>query len=147
MLEALPTVFVVLIFYFFLRTQFFRPLEKAMSERRARIEGARKSAEASRAAAQEKLRAYEEALKKARSKIYAEQDAARRVVLEERGTLIRQARERAQQTVRAGKEQIAAEVAAARQRLEVESQSLAAEIVRAILAAPGEGPRASGGAR
>lgn len=146
-LEAAPTVVLVLIFYFFLRSQFFAPLEKAMAERSARIEGARKSGEASLAEAAALERAYEAALRKARSEIYAELDAARRAILDERSNQIRAARDRANQTIRSSKDAIAQEAAAARARLEVESQGLASEIVRVILSGsgPGGGPRVPGG--
>ena len=148
-LEAAPTVVLVVVFYFFLRSQFFTPLEKAMAERSARIEGARKSGEASLAAAAELERTYEGAQRKARTEIYAELDAARRAILDERSNLIRAARERANETIRTSKEAIAQEAAAAGARLEGESQGLAREIVRVILSGsgsePGGGPRVAGG--
>ncbi len=132
-LQALPTVILVFLFYLFLKANLFRPLEKVMAERSARIEGARKQAEASHAAAQEKVRAYQEALKKARAEVYAEQEAARRAVLEERAALVRDARNRANEKIRAAKATIAKEIAVARIQLEQESQSLGAEIARTIL--------------
>ena len=146
-LEAVPTVLLVIVFYFFLRSQFFAPLEKAMAERSARIEGARKAGETSLAEAAELERTYEGALRKARTEIYAELDAARRAVLDERSSLIRAARDHANATIRANKNAIAAEAAAARTRLEAESQGLASEIVRVILSGPGPSadPRVPGG--
>ena len=146
-LEAVPTVLLVIVFYFFLRSQFFAPLEKAMAERSARIEGARKAGETCLAEAAELERTYEGALRKARTEIYAELDAARRTVLDERSNLIRAAREHANATIRTNKDAIAAEAAAARTRLEAESQGLAGEIVRVILSGPGPSanPRVPGG--
>ena len=138
-LQALPTVLLILIFYAFLRSQFFAPLEKVMAERSAKIEGARKAAEASAAAAEEMARAYDAALRKARAEIYAELDAARRAVLDERSNLLRAARDHANEGIRSGKAGIAEETAAARARLEGASQGLAAEIVRLILAGPRPG--------
>lgn len=146
-LQASPTMVLVVVFYFFLRSQFFAPLAEAMAERSARIEGARKSAEGSRAEAAELERAYEEALRKARMEIYAELDGARRAALEERSNLIRAARERGMAAMRSSKDAIAQEAAAARARLEAESPELASEIVRMILSGsgPGGSPRVSGG--
>src|SRR3970282_1746235 len=89
-LAAVPTAILVFLFYFFLRWSFFGPLLKVLAERQARIEGSRKEAESLAAAAQEKQRAYREALRKARAEVFAEQESARRLVLEERGQLIRQ---------------------------------------------------------
>lgn len=132
-LQALPTVILVFLFYLFLKANLFRPLEKVMAERGARIEGARRESEASQAAAQEKIRAYQEAQKRARAEVYAEQEATRRTVLEERATLVRETRERANDKIRGAKETIAKDIATARAQLEQESQALGAEIVRMIL--------------
>ncbi len=132
-LQAVPTVLIVFLFYLFLRTNFFGPLERVLAERRARTEGARRAAEASQAAAQEKIRAYQEALKKARGEIYAEQESARRVVLEERAALIRDTRSRTNDQIRTAKERISAELATARAAVEKEVQALGREIARAIL--------------
>jgi F0F1-type ATP synthase membrane subunit b/b' len=146
-LEAVPTVALVFVFYLFLRSQFFAPLERAMAERSARIEGARKSGEASLAEAGELERAYDAALRKGRTEIYAELDGARRAVLDERSNLVRAARDQANETIRSSKDAIAREITAARARLEAESQGLAAAIVRVILAGagPGGAPRVPGG--
>ncbi|MBI3484178.1 MAG: hypothetical protein HY012_03365 [Acidobacteria bacterium] len=104
-----------------------------MAERSAQIEGARRESDASQAAAQEKVRAYQEAQKKARAEVYAEQEAARRVVLEERAMLVRKTRDHVHEKIRSAKEVIARDFATARAQLEKESQALGAEIVRTIL--------------
>ena len=132
-LQSVPTLILVFLFYWFLKANLFQPLTKVMAERSARIEGARRESDASQAAAQEKVRTYQEAQKKARAEVYAEQEAARRGVLEERATLVRQSRDRANEGIRAAKKIIAKEFATARAQLEKESQSLGAEIVRTIL--------------
>lgn len=144
-LEAVPTVVLVLIFFLFLKSQFFGPLQRVMEERTRRIDGARKEAEAAKAAAEEKKKAYQEALRKARSEVYAEQDAARRAVLEERAKLVRDARARANERVQAAKKGLAAELAAARTQLDAESQALGAEIARVVLSSGS--PRAPKGAQ
>ena len=132
-LQSVPTLFLVFFFYWFLKANLFQPLTKVMAERSAQIAGARREADASQAAAQEKTRAYQEALKKARAEVYAEQEAARRGVLEERGRMVREARDHASERIRAAKETIARDFATARAQLEQESQALGAEIVRTIL--------------
>src|ERR1700719_2431314 len=86
-LQAVPTVLIVLIFYGVLRVLFFKPLLKVMAEREARTAGARKAAEAAQAAAAEKLKQYQEALQQARARVYAEQEAARKKLLDERAAL------------------------------------------------------------
>jgi F-type H+-transporting ATPase subunit b len=144
-LQAVPTILLVLIFFLFLKSQFFGPLQKVMEERDKRIEGARKEAETARAAAEEKKKAYQEALRKARAEVYAEQDAARRAVLDERARIVREARARANERVRAAKDNLAAELAAARKQIEAESQILGTRIAQAILSS-GSAPRAPKGA-
>jgi F0F1-type ATP synthase membrane subunit b/b' len=134
LLKAVPTVIIVFLFYFFLRWSFFKPMEGILSERHKRAEGARAEAESMRAAVQEKLRAYGDALKKARAEIFAEQEALRRRALDERQASINAARASAQSELQAQKKSLAAEVEAARAQLEQSSAALAGEIAEAILA-------------
>src|SRR5580704_11837904 len=93
-IAALPTVVIVLVFYVFLRWAFFTPILKAMTERKARIEGARAEAVAVEASAKHELDTYNEAMRKARQEIYGKQEAARQAVLDERSQLIRAMRTR-----------------------------------------------------
>jgi F-type H+-transporting ATPase subunit b len=143
-LQAVPTVLIILLFYFILRAIFFKPLLKVMAERDARTVGARKAAEAAQAAAAEKTKQYQEALKQARAKVYAEQEAARKKILDERAELVKEARAKASAQVVGAKERIEGELAAARRDLEAGVAQLSAEIVRRILQAP---PRPSSPAR
>jgi F-type H+-transporting ATPase subunit b len=131
--QALPVVILILLFYFFLKANFFGPLERVMAERDARTAGARKAADEAQAAAQEKVKAYQEALKKARAEVYAEQDVARKGVLEERATLVKDARARANAQVAVAKQQMAAELAAARVQLGIATESLGDAIAESIL--------------
>ena len=115
-------------------------MERVLSERHKRAEGARKEAEASRAAVQEKLRTYNEAMRKARGEIFASQEAARRIVLDERQAAVSAARTAAQHSLQEAKKSLAAEVEAARGQLEQSSGALANEIAEAILAGSPAGP-------
>ncbi len=135
-LEAVPTIVIVLLFYFFLRWAFFTPIQRAMAERDARIEGARVEAATVEAEAKQELDSYNDALRKARAVIYAEQEASRQVALDSRSKLLKSMRARAQEDVSAAKKRIAAEFAAARAQVELETPSLASEIARAILEKP-----------
>src|ERR1700686_4870565 len=111
-----------------MRWSFFTPMQRVLSERHKRAEGARQEAEASRAAVQEKLRAYNEALRKARIEMFAGQEAVRRRVLEERQAAVNAARSAAQRDLQESKKSLAAEVEAARVQLEQSSAVLANEI-------------------
>ena len=135
-LGAAPTVLIILFFYFILRTLFFQPLLKVMAERDARTMGAQKAAEAAQVAAAEKVKQYEEALKQARAKVYAEQEAARKKLLDERATQLKDARSKASGEVGAAKDCVAGELASARREVESSVAQLSAEIVRRILQAP-----------
>ena len=73
-LQAVPTALIILLFYFILRAVFFRPLLAIMAERNARTVGAQKAAEAAQAAAAQKIKQYQEALRQARGQVYAEQE-------------------------------------------------------------------------
>lgn len=135
-LGAVPTVVIVLLFYFFLRWAFFTPLLKAMAERSTLIEGARAEAAQAQLAARQELDAYGEALRKARAEIFAEQEVARQAVLDERAKLLKAMRMREQEEVQKAKAQIELDVAAARKEVERDTPSLASEIVRVVLQRP-----------
>jgi F-type H+-transporting ATPase subunit b len=135
-LQAVPTVLIILLFYFILRTLFFKPLLAVMAERDSRTLGAQKAAEAAQVAAAEKVKQYQEALKQARGQVYAEQEAARKKFLDERAAQIKDARAKAASEVNAAKARVAAELAAARRDVEATIAQLSAEIARRILEAP-----------
>ena len=135
-LGAVPVALIVLVFYLVLRSLFFQPLLKVMAERDARTLGAQKSAEAAQTAAAEKIRQYEEALKQARAKVYAEQEAARKKLMEERATFLKEARAKAAAQVNAGKQGIEKEFAAAKTELQATAAQLSVEIARRVLQSP-----------
>lgn len=135
-LGAVPTVLIILLFYFILRALFFKPLLKVMAEREARSMGAQKAAESAQGAAAEKVKQYQEALKQARAQVYAEQEAARKKLIDQRNAQVKAARIKATAEVEAAKQQIAAESTAARRDLEAAIAQLAAEIVSRILQVP-----------
>jgi F-type H+-transporting ATPase subunit b len=135
-LGAVPVALIVLVFYLLLRSLFFQPLLKVMAERDARTLGAQKSAEAAQAAAVEKIRQYEEALKQARAKVYAEQEAARKTLMEERAGFLKEARAKAAAEVNAGKQGIEKEFAAAKKELQATAAQLSVEIARRVLQSP-----------
>jgi len=132
-LGALPTVVLILIFYFILKSLFFKPLLAVMAEREARSFGAQKAAETAQAAAAEKVKQYQDALRQARAQVYAEQEGARKKLLDERATQLKEARTKSAAEVGAAKERIAAELAAARRDLEPSVAQLASEIASRVL--------------
>ncbi len=132
-LQAVPTVLIVFLFYFILRSLFFGPLLKVMNERDARTTGAQKAAEAAQEAVRNKTQQFQDALKKARNEVYAAQEGVRKKLLEARNAQIKVARASAAEEVRVARERIAGEVAAARREVESSASQLAAEIAGKIL--------------
>jgi F-type H+-transporting ATPase subunit b len=135
-LQAVPTVLIILLFYIILRALFFKPLLAVMAERDARTVGAQKASEVAQAAAAEKVKQYQDALKQARGQVYAEQEATRKKLLDARAAQIKDARTRAAGEVSAAKSRVAAEFAAARREVEATVAQLSAEIARRILQTP-----------
>ncbi len=135
-LQATPTVLIILLFYFILRALFFKPLLAVMAERDSRTVGAQKASEAAQAAATQKVKQYQDALRQARGKVYAEQEAVRKKLLDERAAQLKQARTKAAGEVTTAKERVAAELAAARRDVEVTVGQLSAEIARRIVQIP-----------
>jgi len=135
-LQAVPTVLIILLFYFILRAIFFKPLLQVMAERDSRTAGAQKAAEAAQAAAADKVRQYQDALRQARAQVYAEQEAARKQLLDERAAQLKEARTKASREVTTAKARVDRELAAERRNLEASINQLSAEIARRILQAP-----------
>jgi F0F1-type ATP synthase membrane subunit b/b' len=135
-LQAVPTVVIVFLFYLFMRWAFFTPIQKAMGERDARIEGARRQAAELEAEAGRELQEYSERLRKVRGEIYAEQEAARQAALDDRARLLKAMRSRALEEVGEAKKKIADELTVASREVALQTDSLAAEIVRTILESP-----------
>jgi F-type H+-transporting ATPase subunit b len=135
-LRAVPVALIVLLFYIVFRFLFFKPLLKVMAEREARTLGAQKAAEAAQAAAREKIKQYEEASRHAKAKVYAEQEAERKKILEERAAFLKDARAKATNEVSRAKENVVAQLGAAKEEIEKNVPELAAEIARQVLRVP-----------
>src|SRR5260221_13818420 len=129
-LRAVPVAVIVLLFYVIMRSIFFQPLLKVMAERDARTIGAQKAAEAAQSAAAEKVRQYEEALRQARARVYAEQEADRRKLTDERAAMLKDARGKAEAEVTAAKERMAGEFAGAKKENEGLTTQMRGEIAR-----------------
>ena|SRR5215475_1016668 len=134
-LGAVPTVLILIVLYFILKSLFFKPLLAVMAERERRTAGAQKAAEAAQAAAAEKVKQYQEALKQARAKVYGEQEEARKKLLDDRAALLKASRNLAAAEVSAAKEKVAKEVAAAKRDLEAGTPQLAAEVAKRVMEA------------
>lgn len=133
LLNALPTLFLVLLLHFYLKRVFFQPLEKVLHQRAEATEGARQVAETSLTLADRKAADYEAALREARSAIYKEQEQLRRSLREDQSAAVMDARANARTMVESARAQLAADVAAARTTLESESEPLSEQIAERVL--------------
>ncbi len=134
LLKALPTFFLVIFLYVYLRLVFFRPLGDVLEARRKATEGARQQADETFRRAAERAEEYEAALQAARTEIYRAQEAERQKALVAHAARIKEARTRAGQQVRQARQQIAADLHAAKNSLAAESDALAEQIIHIVLA-------------
>jgi F-type H+-transporting ATPase subunit b len=132
-LNALPTVFLLVILHFYLKVMLFRPLDKMLKQRHDLTEGARRTAEASLAEADRKAREYEAKLREARAVVYKEQEETRKRWLEDQAAQLAQAQARSEAAVKAAREALAGDAAAAKLDLQKSSVTLADQIATAVL--------------
>jgi F-type H+-transporting ATPase subunit b len=133
LLRAIPTFLLVILLHFYLKSMFFKPLEKVLQQRFAATEGARQLAEQSLQKAAAKTAEYETALRAARAQVYQAQEKRFKELQEEQAAQVAQARHGAEQQVREARDQIAKDVASAKASLAGDSEILAARIAEAIL--------------
>jgi F-type H+-transporting ATPase subunit b len=136
LIRAVPVAVIVLIFYGLMRSLFFKPVLEVMAERQARTLGAQKEAEAAQVAAGEKIKQYQEALKQAKAKVYLEQEAQRKKLLDERAAFLKEARARSTIEVNQAKNRVAGELQSAKKDIETTTSQLALEITRKVLQVP-----------
>ena len=134
MVRAIPTMLFLVFLYYYFKLMLFGPLEKVLKQREELTEGARKSAEASLAAAERKQQEYEAKFNQARAEVYRGQEETRRKWLDDQAVAVAAARAEAEQQVRTAKQQIVADGGAARETLASTSGALADEIASVMLA-------------
>jgi F-type H+-transporting ATPase subunit b len=133
LLKAIPTALILILLYFYLKAMLFAPLDKVLKQRQELTEGARKSADRSLAAAEQKTLEYEAKFREARSAVYRDQEETRRRWLEEQAAQTARSRADAENTVKVARESIALEMASARQSLLAVSEQLADQIATALI--------------
>ncbi len=133
LLGAIPTVVLFVLLYIAYRAIVHNRLMQVLGERRARTEGAVEKARADVAAADAKTAEYEQRIRDAKVALYKAQEQRRQQALEHRGKLLAEARNAADAQVRAAKQALEQDVAAARGRLQGEAEALAGEVIRTIL--------------
>lgn len=133
LLKALPTFFLVIFLYLYLRKTFFGPLGKVLAERRDATSGARERAEEMFQKAEQKAAEYEAKLQAARSEIFREIEAERQRAVEAQAARVKEARVQAEAQVREARARIAEDVAAAKLALGAQVEFLSDQIVQRVL--------------
>jgi F-type H+-transporting ATPase subunit b len=133
LLQAIPTICLLLIVHFYLKWMFFRPVREVLEKRREATEGARESAAAMLKKAEEKAATLEAALRKARDEIYEENEETRRRWIGEQASRLEEARRESRALVHKGKQELEAEAATAKTALAGMADALADEITRSLL--------------
>jgi F-type H+-transporting ATPase subunit b len=144
LLDAVPTVVLLLLLYAIYQNVVRKPLERILKERRDRTEGAALKARADVAAAEARTQEYEEKLREARLAVFKAQEARRQKAQQMRSEAMTEDRAKAQEQIRQAKAGIEQDMAAARVGLQAETERLATEIVRTILKPAGTAPAAGG---
>jgi F-type H+-transporting ATPase subunit b len=133
LLRAVPTFLLVLLLHFYLKSIFFKPLERVLEKRYEATEGARKVAEESLKRASEKTAEYEAALRTAKAEVYQAQEQLHKRLQDNEADQLAAARKRTEAMVKAAKDGLAADVAAARQSLAGDAEMLAGQIADTVL--------------
>jgi F-type H+-transporting ATPase subunit b len=133
LLKAIPTLFLLLLVHFYLKSAFFGPMADVLAKRRAATEGLRESAAAMRAKAGEQTKSIEEHLRQAREAIYREQEEARRGWVGDQTAQIEEARKQTRESIRQADELLDAEAVAAKNQLAGTADTLADEIAQTLL--------------
>lgn len=133
--QALPTLFLIVVLHFYLKSMLFKPLAQVLAARDALTKGAREQAEASLKLADDKATQYEKSIRDARTELYKEQEAMRKQWLDDQAAQLASARAASEARIKVAREEIASEVAEARKGLAAQASELADKIAARI--APG----------
>jgi len=133
LLNAVPTVILLLLLYFYSKYVFFKPMEKVLRERYEATEGSRKMAEEAIERAAARTAEYENALRAARSEVYQAQELLHRELQERETAQLTAARQAADAAVQEAREQLTRDVEQAKAALDRESDTLATRITESIL--------------
>lgn len=140
LLDAVPTVVLLLLLYAIYQNVVRKPLERILKERRDRTEGAALKARADVAAAEARTQEYEQKLREARLAVFKAQEARRQQAQQMRAQAMAEARTKAQEQIRQARLAVDQDMAAARVGLQGEAERLATDIIRTILKPAGAAP-------
>src|SRR5260370_12090646 len=102
-LRAVPTFLLVVFLNFYLKSVFFKPLEKVLHQRYLATEGARKLAQESLERAAARTAEYQAALRAAKNEIYQSQERLHKQLQEQEAAALLAARQRVEAAVQGAK--------------------------------------------
>jgi F-type H+-transporting ATPase subunit b len=135
-LGAIPTIILFILIWILYRFIVHGALVQALSQRRSQTVGAVEKAKSDIAAAEQKTSEYEQKIREARLVLFKTQEGRRQKAVEQKMLAISEARAAAEALVTSARKEIQKEMETARTKVQAESSSLAAEIIRAILRSP-----------
>ncbi len=130
---ALPTLVLFTLLSIYLKYFFFKPLAKALEERKQATEGTKHAAHNAFELAKRKASQYEEAFRAARSELYKEQEQFRNEIRGQQASALNEMRAKNDVMIAEARTRIEAETAAARATLDTEAEALAEQIATAVL--------------
>jgi F-type H+-transporting ATPase subunit b len=133
LLGSIPTVVLFLVIWGAYRAIVHSSLSRALRERRDKTVGAVEKAKTAIAVAESKTAEYEQKIRDARLAVFKNQESRRQQILDQKMAAIVETRKLAQERIGAARVEIHREGELAKARVEAESSSLAAEIMRVIL--------------
>jgi F-type H+-transporting ATPase subunit b len=139
LLGSVPTVILLALLYALYTAIVHKALRRVLEERRGKTEGAVEKSRADIAAAEARASEYEQRLREARATVFRAQEARRKAALDTRTAALSEARNKAQAQVQTAKADIQKDREVAQAGLQAETQTLAAEIIRRMLAPAGAG--------
>jgi F-type H+-transporting ATPase subunit b len=141
-LGAVPTMVLILLLVVSYGFLVRRPMDRVLTERRARTTGAVEQAHAAIAAAEARTAEYEEKLRKARADILAARELKLKQWGTERDQALADARAATLEKVKAAKGEIEQSVAIAQLQIDGTSAELSEQVLRAVMP-PGTRPEAA----
>ncbi len=145
LLNAVPTVLLVIALFWLYRLILGRPLEATLEQRYALTEGAIEQAKQDIARADARTAEYEQRLREARAALFKAMEARRQQAAQIRAQAAAEARRVADERIRAARHQLEQDAIAARATLQQQAERLASEIINVVLGAAGPAPRPAGG--
>lgn len=133
LLRAVPTFLLVILLHFYLKSVFFKPMDKVLSRRYEATEGARKLAAQSLEQAAAKTAHYEAEVRAAKAELYQAQEKLHKELQEREAAAVAEARKNAGAAAKLAAAQLAEDVEAAKASLAADSDMLADRIAETIL--------------